>query len=98
MGYTIYFSREFEKTYSKLDASEKQWIHKTFTQLEFSPLGKPLHFAWFREKKYLDKRLYSLVDEHLQMIFIIDFSSKKEQQKIISFVLENMSKLLLYLK
>ncbi|MEK6881775.1 MAG: hypothetical protein AABY22_19310, partial [Nanoarchaeota archaeon] len=62
------------------------------------PTGKPLGYKLFREKKYLNKRLYFLIDEESQKILFVSFAPKKEQQEIINFVKSNMKELLAYLK
>ncbi len=96
--YTVYATDTFKKLFSTLDGSEQQWIDKIRARLEENPTGKILHFSWFREKKYLNKRLYYLVDDTQEKILLISFASKKEQQEIIDFVKENMNELLAYLR
>ena len=73
-------------------------INKIKKKLEDSATGKPLGFDWFREKKYKNKRLYFLVDEQNKKILLVAFASKKDQQKTIDFVKENMKELLGYLR
>ncbi len=96
--YAIYATDTFKKLFSALDRNEKEWIEKIKKQLEESPSGKVLHFNWFREKKYLNKRLYYLIDEKQAKILFVSFASKKEQQKIIDFVKANMDELLEHLR
>ena len=83
----------FSKLYESLDEDEKSWIRKIIEQLkENSKAGKPLRFEWFREKKYKNKRLYYLIYENIDRILLVTFGNKKEQQKIIDFILENREK------
>ena len=96
--YIIYTTDTFKKLYETLDRSEQQWIEKIKTKLEENPTGKILQFEWFREKKYLNKRLYYLVDEQTKKILFVAFASKKDQQEIIDFVKANMKELLEYLR
>ena len=96
--YIVHATDTFKKLYSTLDKSEQQWIEKTKKNLEVNPTGKILQFSWFREKKYLNKRLYYLIDEESKKILFVSFASKKKQQDIISFVKENMKELLEYLR
>ena len=96
--YKSYATDTFKEVYESIDQSERQWIDKIKRELEEYPTGKPLSYKWFREKKYLNKRLYFLVDEESKKILLISFASKKEQQKIINFVKANMKELLSYLK
>ena len=48
----------------------------------------------FEKKKYLNKRLYFLVDYHSEKILLVSFASKKEQQNVIDFVKNNKEELL----
>ncbi len=97
LKYDVYATESFQKLYKTLTKDEREWIHKIKDQLEDNPAGKPLHFNWFREKKYSSKRLYFLVDDAGKKILFMAFASKKEQQKIIDFVLANGDELLDYL-
>ncbi len=96
--YESYATDSFKKVYETLDQSEKTWIDKTKENLKENPTGKPLGFKWFREKKYLNKRLYFLVDDEKKRMLFVSFASKKEQQEVINFVKLNMKELLYYLK
>ena len=88
-SYEIYSTDSFDRLFDSLDKDEQNWIKKIKLQLEKYPTGKPLQFSWFREKKYLNKRLYFLVDEERKKVLMVSFASKKEQQKIINFIINN---------
>ncbi|MAG02472.1 hypothetical protein CMI42_03985 [Candidatus Pacearchaeota archaeon] len=88
-NYEVYSTDSFNKLFYALDRDEQDWINKIKDQLEFQVTGKPLQFTWFREKKYLNKRLYFLVDENAKRLLFVSFASKKDQQKIIDFVIKN---------
>ena len=96
--YEIFATNSFKEIYETLDKSEKDWIEKTKNNLREYPTGKPLGFKWFREKKYLNKRLYFLVDDNEKKILLVSFASKKEQQEVINFVKLNMKELLYHMK
>ena len=96
--YQVYATDSFKKLYAALDGSEQQWVDSAKKQLEENPTGKILHFDWFREKKYLNKRLYFLIDEERKKILFVSFASKKEQQKVINFVIANKTELLNFLR
>ena len=96
--YSIYATELYLSIYEALDGSEKIWLDKMKKQLGENPSGKILRFSWFREKKYLNKRLYYLIDEDLKKILFVAFGSKKEQEKTIRYVLEHMEELLDYLR
>ncbi len=88
----------FEKLFYTLDKSEQQWIDKTKKRLEEYPTGKIITYNWFREKKYLNKRLYFLIDENTKKVLFISFASKKDQQNDIDFIKTNMKELMGYLR
>ena len=96
--YIIYTTETFDKIFSTLDKTEQKWIIKIKEKLEENPAGKLLTFNWFREKKYLNKRLYYLIDEENKKILLVSFAPKKEQQKLINFVKTNMEEFLQYLR
>ncbi len=70
---------------------EKFLIEKVKKNLTEYPTGKILKFYWFREKKFGDKRIYYIIDEELKKILIIAFGSKKEQEGMIEYILQNMN-------
>ncbi|MSR86472.1 hypothetical protein EXS74_03700 [Candidatus Woesearchaeota archaeon] len=92
--YQIYMTEEFRKLKNKLDGSEQQWISKIMDQLQVNPSGKILCFSWFREKKYLNKRLYYLVDEKRRNILFIAYESKKDQRSVIRNVVQKREEFL----
>ncbi len=96
--YSIYTTETFNRLYPSLDKTEQTWINKIKNKLEENITGKPLYSNWFREKKYLNKRLYFIIDERSKKILFISFASKKEQQNIINFVKSNMEELFSYLR
>ena len=98
MVYEIKATDTFKILYASLEGSERLWIDKIKAKLAINPTGKVLQFSWFREKKYLNKRLYYLVDETSKKILLVAFASKKDQQKTISYVINNMEQMLFTLK
>jgi len=96
--YRIYATDTLKEIYQTLDKSEQDWINKTKDNLKEFPTGKPLGYKWFKEKKYLNKRLFFLIDEESKKVLLVSFASKKDQQKVIGFVKSNMKELLHYLK
>ena len=90
MTYQIYETETFSKLYGAMEKVEQEWIDKIKLQLIENPqTGKPLRFDWFREKKFVDKRMYYLIYKDVSKILLVSFGSKKEQQKIIDHVIEN---------
>ncbi len=90
MPYEIYETETFVKLYEVMEKDEQEWIAKIKLQLQENPnIGKPLRFAWFREKKFGDKRLYYLIYNNIKRVLLVSFGTKKEQQKIIYHTIEN---------
>lgn len=88
--YQIYETQTFSKLCDTMEKEEKEWVDKIKVQLKDNPnVGQPLRFDWFREKKFGDKRLYYLIYKNINKVLIVSFGTKKEQQKIIDYVLEN---------
>ena len=98
MTYSIYATDTFKEIYASLDKSEQNWIDKTKKKLAENPTGKILQFSWFREKKFLNKRLFFLVDDNSKKILFVSFASKRKQQDVINFVINHRQELLNYLK
>ena len=80
----------FSKTFASSERREQDWIQKIRLQLRQKGFtGKPLRFAWFREKKFENKRLYFLVSEKKKRVLLLAFAEKKDQQKVIDPILLN---------
>jgi hypothetical protein len=88
--FAIFETQNFTERLSSLERQELRWIEKIRAQLQTNPFaGKPLGFKWFREKKFENKRPYFLVSEEKKAILLVAFAPKKEQQKIIDYILTN---------
>jgi hypothetical protein len=100
MPYVVYATEYFQDIFDALDGNEQQWIEGIKEQLQQSivPTGKILRFSWFREKKFLNKRLYFLMDESTKRILFVSFAPKNEQQRVIALVLRQKDDLLSYLR
>ncbi len=86
--YEIYETETFSRIFETLTGKEREWIRKMKSQLKANPkAGKPLHFDWFREKKFENKRLYYIISMKKPRILLISYSVKKEQQKIIDYII-----------
>ena len=81
-NYEVYKTDSFKKLFETLNRAEQNWIKKIKEKLEELVTGKPLRFNWFREKKYLNKRLYFLIDEQRKKILFVSFASKKTSKKL----------------
>ena len=48
--------------------------------------GTPLGVKWFREARYEKYRIYYLIYEELESVFMAAISEKKDQQKVINTI------------
>jgi len=80
----------FSQTADSCEKSEREWIDKMRSQLSENLLvGKLLHYEWFREKKFRDKRLFYLINQTTNKAVLIAFGCKQEQEKIIQHFIVN---------
>jgi len=85
MTYIVIRSKDFKKEFSKLSQDEQREINNFEVQLSENPyVGKPLSFSFIREKKFGNKRAYYIIYDELILVFMVDISDKKSQQKRIS--------------
>ena len=94
--YKIYHSNRFDKELVKFDKSFQEWVDKLEDKLIFNPYsGDPLGVKWFREKKHGKYRIYFLIYDDLEAVFMVAISDKKDQQIVINtinFLLESFKK------
>ena len=87
MPYKVYHSARFNKELSKFDSSFQKQIDKIEDNLTENPfVGNSLNVKWFREKRVGVYRIYYLIYEDLQSVFMIAISGKKDQQKVIDTI------------
>ncbi|HLC67840.1 MAG TPA: hypothetical protein VJI12_03050 [archaeon] len=87
MTYEIYETYTFTMIFNSVTEKERDWIRKMKEQIKINPkTGKALHFDWFREKKFENKRLYFIVSIKKPRVLLVSYASKKEQQKIIDYI------------
>ena len=85
--YKIYHSQRFDKELIKFDKNFQNYVDKIEYRLIENPYsGTPLGVEWFREKRYGKYRIYYLVYEDLQSVFMVAISEKKDQQKVINTI------------
>ncbi|HLD79349.1 MAG TPA: hypothetical protein VJA18_02220 [Candidatus Nanoarchaeia archaeon] len=87
MPYAVYRTEIFSKKLSIFTEDFKEQIDQIEEHLKDNPyVGKPLGVRWFREKKLDVFRMYYLIYEDLQAVYIITLSGKKDQQKVINTI------------
>ena len=87
----VFRSDWYEKKLDKLSTQEQERVNQFEQDLKQNPFqGKPLGYAFFREKKFNGKRMYFLVYESHKVVFIITISEKKAQQQVIDAIKANL--------
>ncbi|MBI2042771.1 type II toxin-antitoxin system RelE/ParE family toxin [Candidatus Pacearchaeota archaeon] len=87
MKYKIYHSQRFKKELTKFDKKFQDRVDKIEDELVENPYsGKPLGVKWFREKRYENYRIYYLIYDDLESVFMAGISDKKDQQKVINTI------------
>ena len=85
--YKVFRSVSFQKEISKYDKNIQERVNRIEDKLMYnSEYGNPLGTRWFRESRFENYRIYYLVYEDLQAIYIVAISSKKDQQKAINTI------------
>ena len=87
MPYAVYRTEVFSRKLSPFSEEFRKQIDKIEEQLKQNPyVGKPLGVHWFREKKLDVFRMYYLIYEDLQAVYMITLTGKKDQQKVINTI------------
>ncbi len=85
--YKIYHSSLFDEKIGNFDAEFARRVDKIEDQLIENPYqGDPLNVKWFREKRIDEKRVYFIIYEDLDAVFMVAVSGKKDQQRVINTV------------
>ncbi len=89
MNYDVYHSEEFDKQLNKYSKEFHDWLAKIEDQLAEKPLnvGDQLRVPWLREKKHDKFRIYYLIYEDIEAVYLVAISQKKDQQKTINTIL-----------
>lgn len=87
VNYKIFHSGRFDKELDKFPKDFKDWVDKIEDQLIENPyVGDPLDVKWFREKKHRKYRIYYLIYDDLESVYMVGISEKKDQQKVINTI------------
>ena len=85
--YKVYRSKSFQEEISKYDKSLQDRVDKIENNLVFNPeYGNPLGTKWFRETRFKNYRIYYLIYEDIEAVFMVAISGKKDQQKTINTI------------
>lgn len=91
--YEVYHHEDFEKNMKKVFSPEEQRQVKQLerVQLSVNPyVGDSINSPFLREKHLGGKRVYYLIDESHNLVFLITVSTKKTQRIIIKMLKERM--------
>jgi len=85
MRFKIFHSARFDRELAKFDLHFQKQVDKIEDQIVENPyVGDPLNVKWFREKKIGKYRIYFIIYEDLESVFMVAISEKKDQQKVIN--------------
>ena len=85
--YKVFRSVSFQEEILKYDKNIRDRVDKIEDKLMFNPeYGSPLGTKWFREARFENYRIYYLIYDDLQAVYLVAISRKKEQQKTINTI------------
>lgn len=85
--FRIYHPARFDRELSKFDRKFQERVDKIEEHLIENPYyGTPLGYKWFRESRFENYRVYYLIYENFEAIFMVGISDKKDQQKVINTI------------
>ncbi|MBS3099750.1 type II toxin-antitoxin system RelE/ParE family toxin [Candidatus Pacearchaeota archaeon] len=85
--YKVFRSVGFQEEIEKYDKNIQDRIDKIEERLtENLEYGNPLGTKWFQESRFENYRIYYLIYEDLQAVYMVAISSKKDQQKTINTI------------
>ena len=85
--YKVFRSIGFQEEIAKYDKNVQDRVDKIEDKLMDNPqYGNPLGTKWFRESRFDNYRIYYLIYDNLQAVYIVGISGKKDQQKTINTI------------
>ena len=97
--YRVFTSETVEKKIKKLAPHLIKRLEKLKKALEENPFsGKALKHDFLREKKWGPFRVYYLVAKDMLIVFILEFSDKKDQQNAIGEILLGLDEIMAEIK
>ncbi len=87
MSFKIFHAETFDKELQKYPLEFQNWVDKMEAQLVEIPfVGDQIRVPLFREKKKEKFRIYYLIYENLDAVYLVGLSEKKDQQKVINTI------------
>ena len=94
MVYKVFTSYALEEKLKKIKFDQWKRLEKLKKKLETNPYtGKRLGKDLF-EKKWGPFRIYYIIIEDILLVFLIEFAHKKEQSRIINYILVNWDQII----
>ena len=85
--YGVFRSVGFQEEIVKYDKNFQDRVDKIEDRLVYNPeYGSPLGTKWFRESRFENYRVYYLIYDDLQAVYMVAISDKKDQQKTINTI------------
>ncbi len=92
--YRVFTSYSLEEKLKKIKFTDWNRLEKLKRKLEVNPLaGKRLGKNLF-EKKWGPFRIYYVIIEDILIVFLIEFSDKKEQSRVVNYILANWDQII----
>ncbi len=87
MVFMIFHSHTFDKALEKMPKDFQELVNKVENQLVENPyVGDQIRVPWFREKKKDNSRIYYLIYEELNRVYLVAISDKKDQKAVINSI------------
>ena len=97
--YRVFTSETLDRKIKKFAPHLIKRLKNLKKQLEENPFtGKPLKSDFFREKKWGPFRIYYLIIKDMLIVFILEFSGKKDQQRVIDDILLHLDDIIFEIK
>lgn len=97
--YRVFTSETVEKKVKKFAPHLIKRLEKLKKALEENPFtGKALKHDFLREKKWGPFRVYYLIVKDILIVFILEFSDKKDQQNVINEILLGLDEIIAEIK
>jgi mRNA-degrading endonuclease RelE of RelBE toxin-antitoxin system len=85
--YRVFRSISFQSELAKYNKSVQDRVDKVEDRLVENPkYGRPLGTSWLRESRFENYRIYYLIYEDLESVFMVAISDKKNQQRTINTI------------